>query len=493
MTLPLVPWPSSVVEGGRPHRPGPGTRAEALARVLSDAVRIVSPGLAGELGEEGYALRVDAGGVHLRAAAEAGAFYAERTVAQLLTADADGPLVPAVEVRDVPRFRHRGVMLDVARRFHPVETVEALIERAADLKLNALHLHLTDDQGWRLELDSHPELAERGSSTGVGSGTGGRYSRGDFARIVAHAAAHHMTVIPEFDLPGHTHAIGLSHPELAAAPVLSEHVLEVVREHGGGEPTPGEPYTGMAVGFSSLRADAPGLETFLREVIGEIAELTPGPLLHFGGDEALGTSRADYARMVGLASRIVAETGKTPVAWHEAGAADTARGTIGQYWNFVVPEPGHAERARAFVERGGRLILSPADAIYLDMKYDAESPAGLVWANGPTSVRRSYEWEPAAVVPGVAEGGLLGVEAAIWTETIGGSETLERMVFPRIASASEAAWSGPLGSEQRTWQEFRARVAAMAPAWREQGIRFFRSPEIPWAEKRTADPGISVE
>lgn len=484
MSLSLVPWPSSVVEsGGLPHRLAPGARDEVIARAIADAVRVTRPVGREGMGAEGYLIRVDASSVVIAAATRAGSFYAEQTLAQLLRFDEDGPFLPAVEIRDEPRFSYRGVMLDVARRFHPVETVERLIDQAAALKLNALHLHLTDDQGWRLELEAHPELAARGSTTSVGGGPGGCYTRDDYRRIVDRAAARHITVVPEFDLPGHTHAVGLSHPELLAAPVLDERSLQVVRDFGGGEPAHGQPYTGLAVGFSSLRADAPGLEAFLREVIAEIAALTPGPYLHVGGDEALGTSDEDYAGMVELAGRLVAETGKTPVAWHEAGFAETPRGTIGQFWNFVSPEAGHAERAAGFVRRDGRIILSPADAVYLDMKYDDGTSAGLAWANGPTTVRRSYDWEPSHVLADLDERSLLGVEAAIWTETIGDEATLDEMAFPRIASAAEAAWSPPSGTAERDWESFRRRLAGLAPAWREAGIRFFASPEIDWEEK----------
>ena len=428
---------------------------------------------------ESYRLRVDADGIRIDAADTAGLFYAQRTLSQLVSRDDEGFFAPHVDIRDAPRFAYRGIMLDVARHFHPIATIERLIEHAAELKFNALHLHLTDDQAWRLALEGHPELAERGSATSIGGDPGGHYTREDVRRIVEHAAAHHMIVVPEVDLPGHTHAVGLSHPEFAADPVLAPSVLEVVEEFGGGIPVPGEPYTGLAVGFSSFDARAPGLEHFLHEIFAEVAELFPGPYLHLGGDEALGTERADYRAIVDMAVRAVAATGRTPAAWHEAGAADLPEGAVYQYWGFVTPSDEHAGLARRALERGGRFVLSPADAIYLDMKYDADTRAGLAWANGPTSVRRSYEWDPAGVIE-VPEERILGVETALWTETIADEQTLEHMMFPRIASAAEAAWSRPLGSAEREWASFRARVAGLGPAWERAVIRFSRSPEIPW-------------
>ncbi len=164
-------------------------------------------------------------------------------------ATATASSIPAVQIDDAPRFAYRGVMLDVARHFLPVETVKAYIDRAAGLKFNALHLHLTDDQGWRIHLDSRPKLTELAAATAVGGDAGGFFSKADYREIVEYAASRHMIVVPEVDLPGHTHAVGLAYPELAEAPVLSPHILEIVESHGGAVPTAGEPYTGMGVGL----------------------------------------------------------------------------------------------------------------------------------------------------------------------------------------------------------------------------------------------------
>src|SRR4029079_11086257 len=128
----------------------------------------------------------------------------------------------------------RGVMLDVARHFQPVETVKAYIDRAAGLKFNALHLHLTDDQGWRLELASRPRLTEVASGSSVGGDPGGFYTAADYREIVAHAAFRHLVVVTEIDMPEQTHAVGLAYPELAVAPVLTEQITEIAESYGGG-------------------------------------------------------------------------------------------------------------------------------------------------------------------------------------------------------------------------------------------------------------------
>ena len=446
-------------------------------------LRIDSPAGSGSAGAaESYRITVDEASAVVTGADAAGLFYGVQTLGQLIARDGEEWTVPAVTIEDAPRFAYRGVMLDVARHFHPVETVKGYIDRAASLKLNALHLHLTDDQGWRIQLDSRPELTERASGTAVGGDPGGFYTKDDYREIVAYAASRHMIVVPEVDMPGHTHAVGLAYPELAEDPTVSDHMREIIRDYGGEEPRPGVPYDGMAVGFSSLKVHDEATYDFVADVFGELAAMTPGPYLHFGGDESLSTTDEDFALFVARASEIIADLGKTPVAWHEAGAAaGLADTTVGQYWGYRTPQDDMGEKAKAFVDNGAQLILSPADAIYLDMKYPTGPALGLTWADGPTSVERAYSWEPADVVPGVDDAGILGVEAPLWTETIRTAADIDTMAFPRAAAAAEAAWSPATGaSDLRTWESFRERVGALGPLWTSMGIGFHPSEEIPW-------------
>lgn len=440
---------------------------------------------------ESYRLTVDEASIVISGADPAGLFYGVQTLGQLITRADDAWTIPAVTIADAPRFAYRGVMLDVARHFHGVDTVKAYIDRAASLKFNALHLHLTDDQGWRLQLHSRPLLTEKASATAVGGDAGGFYTQDDYREIVAYAAAHHMIVVPEVDLPGHTHAVSLAYPELSAQPVLSEHVLETADEFGGGLPANGTPYEGMAVGFSSLKIHDEATYEFLADVLGEIAQLTPGPYLHIGGDECLGTSADDYALFMARVTRLAAATGKVPIAWHEAGSApDLSPGTLGQYWGFVTPEGGMDEKSRNIVRGGGRLILSPADAIYLDMKYDADATLGLTWANGVTTARRAYEWDPAGVIDGIGDEQILGVETPLWSETVRTLGDIDALAFPRIAAAAEAAWSpAPSASDLRTWESFAARSGAMGPLWTSQGIGFTPLEGIAWATDEREDDG----
>ena len=454
-----------------------------VGRAAGTAGRAITLQIDGNGDPESYRIRSSAASVTVTGADAAGLHYGIQTLGQLISGTDDGWEIPAVQVDDAPRFGYRGVMLDVARHFFDPETVKAYIERAASLKFNALHLHLSDDQGWRLELRSRPLLAERASATAVGGDAGGFYTQADYREIVAYAAAHHMIVVPEFDMPGHTHAVTLAYPELTEQPRLDEHMLEIIRDYGGDAPAHGVPYDGVAVGFSSLKIHDEATYAFVADVFTELAELTPGPYLHLGGDEALGTPPEDFAHFVERASAIVAATGKIPIAWHEAGVAGArlASGTIGQYWGLRTPTDGMDEKTRGFVAAGGSVILSPADAIYLDMKFDADAPLGLVWA-GVVSARQSYEWDPATVIDGIGDDDILGVEAPLWAETARTLSDIDALAFPRIASAAEAAWSPAAGtSALRTWDSFAARLAAIAPLWTRMGIAFTPLPDIPWS------------
>ncbi len=496
----LVPLPASAVAADAPPfhltadtaLAGDPDAGAALRELISARTRLtpasapggaivlsVEPGAAAD----SYRLTVDENAITVVGADAAGLFYGVQTLGQLITRDGDRWIVPAVEIDDAPRFAYRGVMLDVARHFHTVETVTAYIDRAASLKFNHLHLHLTDDQGWRLQLTSRPLLTERASATSVGGDPGGFFTQDDYRAIVAYAADRHMTVVPEIDMPSHTHAVSLAYPELSEQPVISDHIREIARDYGGELPVNGTAYDGMAVGFSSLKIHDEATYEFVADVLGELTALTPGPYLHVGGDEALGTPPEDFALFIERVTTMVEDLGKTPITWHEAGAAPgLAPTTIGQYWGYVTPTDGMDVKARSFVRQGAQLILSPADAIYLDMKFDADSPLGLTWARGVTSAQRAYEWEPAAVIAGIGEDDILGVEAPMWGETTRTLADIDALAFPRIGAAAEAAWSAPLGSsDERTWESFRVRTGALGPLWASMGIGYTKLAGIEWS------------
>jgi hexosaminidase len=403
------------------------------------------------LGDEGYELTVAPSGVRLVAHAPAGLFYGVQTIRQLL----GGRRIPAVRIRDRPRFGWRGAMLDVARHFRPVRDVKRFVDLMALYKLNRLHLHLSDDQGWRIAISSWPRLATHGGSTQVGGGKGGWYTARQYSDLVRYAAARHVEVVPEVDMPGHVHAALSSYPKLAC----------------DGKATP--LYTGIEVGFSTLCVDKPLTYDFVSDVVGELARLTPGPFIHIGGDEATATKPADYVKFVRRVEEIVRSYGKRMIGWEEIGRVKLHRSTVVQHWNLDAGQTALAARAAA---RGAKVIMSPAAHAYLDMKYDSSTQLGLHWA-GYTSVRDAYAWEPTRQVPGVGAASVLGVEAPLWSETVRSMADAEYLAFPRLIGIAEIGWSPMRG---RSWADYRTRLGAQGPLLRALGVNFYRSPEIPW-------------
>lgn len=433
----MIPKPASVV-------PGTGT-------VVFDPERLVRS-LEGDasLGEEGYQLVVSEDGIVLRAHRPAGLFYAEQTLRQL---GSPGEPIDAVRIVDRPRFEWRGVMLDVARHFFDVGDVKRFIDLIVPYKLNRLHLHLTDDQGWRIAITSRGRLTEIGAATALGGGSGGYYTQEQYAEIAAYADSRHVTVVPEIDMPGHTQAALASYPELScdgeAAPV----------------------YTGDDVGFSSLCIGKDETYAFVDDVVGELAALTPGPYLHIGGDEALATEPADYALFMRRVLEIVRAHGKRPIAWEEVAPTELQPGTIVQHWQL-------SELALRAVQHGAQVIMSPGSHAYLDMKYDSSTELGQDWA-GLVEVRDAYAWDPATQVPGATETNVLGIEAALWTETLATMADIEFMTFPRLIALAEVGWSL---QPERDWEDFRSRLAAHGPLLSSLGVNFYRSPQVPWEE-----------
>ena len=402
------------------------------------------------LGEEGYELSITPELVLLKARCPAGLFYGVQTLRQLLPAQPSGEIsLPAVSIKDIPRFSWRGTMLDVARHFFGVEDVKRYIDLISHYKMNRLHLHLTDDQGWRIEIKSWPRLAEVGGKTQVGGGKGGYYTQEQYKEIVQYAASRYVILVPEIDTPGHTNAALASYAELNS----SEEAPSL--------------YEGTAVGFSTLWINSEITYRFLDDVIRELAALTPTPYIHIGGDEARSTPMEEYKPFIRRIQEIVAAHGKTTVGWGEIGDAELLPGTIAQHWDGT-----HYKGAK---RQGAKIILSPAKKAYLDMKYDASSPLGLDWA-GLVSVKDSYNWEPGRYMEGLEESDILGIEGPLWTETVRTMKDLEYMAFPRILGLAELSWS-PKG---RGWDEYRQRLATHGKRMEAMGINFFRSPDIEW-------------
>ncbi len=404
------------------------------------------------LGAEGYVLTITPDAIALQANQPAGIFYGVQTLRQLVPPKpAEQIVIPAGTIRDVPRFAWRGAMLDVARHFFKVEDVKAYIDVLAHYKLNRLHLHLSDDQGWRIEIKSWDKLATIGGSTEVGGGQGGYYTQTEYQELVEYAAENFMLVIPEIDLPGHTNAALASYPELNCdgnAPAL---------------------YTGTEVGFSSLCTDKEITYQFIDDVMRELAALTPGPFLHVGGDEARATRKQDYIPFIERVETIVQKHGKRMIGWGEIGQAELSTETVAQHWH----EPGDAAQA---LQQGASVILSPASKAYLDMKYDADTKLGLDWA-GLIDVEKAYAWEPLTELKDVDESKVLGVEAPLWSETLRTLDDIEYMAFPRVIGIAEIGWSA---REGRNWNEYMKRLATHGARLEMMGVNFYRAPQVPW-------------
>jgi hexosaminidase len=449
---------------------------------------------------EGYTLDVSAKGIRIEARAGAGLLYGAMTAAQLLSTDdravsegipsrdAQGTpdakqnvAVRYMHIEDFPRFKWRGLMLDPARHFLSVLEVETIIDQMSQHKLNVLHLHLTDDQGWRLQIRRYPELTtigawrtpptagkspssgtpSAGSGPGVDRGVyGGFYTQEDIRDLVSYAAARYITVIPEIDLPGHAQAVVAAHPQLSVP---------------GDHP---EVSTNWGVNYYLYNTNADSL-TFVKNVLDEVMDLFPGKYIHLGGDEAIKTqwknSPAIQSQMKALGirneealqswfmeqiGRYLADHGRTMVGWDEilqGGVPSTAtvmswRGTQG---------------AISAARLGHDVVLSPAPTLYLDNLQSRrdDEPAGRL-SIAPLS--QVYTFQVMPTVLSAEEGRhVLGAQANMWSEYLMSAWYVQHAAFPRVAALSEAVWSQPASM---SWAGFLERLPAQMQRYHRQGI-----------------------
>jgi hexosaminidase len=412
-------------------------------------------------GPEAYQLYISKDSIILNAKTSEGAFRGVQTLRQLIPETsndtlAEMPLWPIAtgKILDKPNFEYRGSMLDVARHFFSVDDVKKYIDLLAYYKINVLHLHLTDDQGWRIEIKSWPKLTEVGGSTEVGGEAGGFFTQEDYKDIVAYAQQRYMIIIPEIDMPGHTNAASVSYPIL----------------NGNGK-TP-KLYEGTSVGFSTFDTRKDTVYAFIDDVVREISAMTPGPYFHIGGDESHVTKKNDYIFFVNKVEKIVQKYGKRMIGWDEVAQADIDNSSIAQFWDS---EKNAIEASR----KGMKVIISPAKKAYLDMQYDTLSKHGLHWA-AYIPVDTAYVWSPESYA-GIPKENILGVEAPLWSETISNIDELEYLAFPRVIGYSELSWST---EENRNWENFKVRLANQAPYLDRMNVKFYPSKLIDWKESR---------
>jgi hexosaminidase len=438
---------------------------------------------------EGYRLAVTPDGAEVRAATDAGLYYGAVTLWQL----ADGGRLPAIAIEDAPAFGWRGLMIDSARHFQHPDEIRALIARMGEAKLNRLHWHLTDDQGWRLPVAKHPRLTEIGGCRrpAGAAGTGadgqpvrycGHYSRAEIRDIVAVAAAHHVTIVPEVDVPGHATAAVAALPELASTPN-----------------PPAEPSSDWGI-LPNLFSTEDTTFALLKDVIDELVGLFPGPYIHLGGDEAVKDQwKADpraQARMKALGlttenelqgwfmARLgahVAAHGRRMIGWDEILEGGVPADATVMSWRGI---DGAVTAAKA----GHDTVLSPAPILYLDHRQSAsaDEPPG---RGEIVSWKRLFGFDPAPAGLTAAERGhILGLQANMWTEHARTPEFRTRQIWPRGLVVAELGWSHPVGD----WADFAPRLFARMQHDRALGHGFNETPLAPLAAMSAAGGAIRV-
>lgn len=491
----LIPMPSSIIATNSGFRLDQYTRIETnskneslqqVASYLTDKIaektglRLDTNAAEGQTGDaviylfqqeekiwpndEAYTLYIKKDSLILEAPTAKAAFRGVQTIRQLIPEISNDTLsensiwpISTGTIEDHPNFEYRGSMLDVARHFFSVEDVKKYIDLLAYYKINVLHLHLSDDQGWRIEIKSWPKLTEIGGSTEVGGEAGGFFTQEDYKDIVAYAEECYMMIVPEIDMPGHTNAASVSYPFL----------------DGTGK-TP-QLYQGTRVGFSTFDTRKDTVYSFIDDVVREISAISPGPYFHIGGDESHATKKADYLYFVNRVEKIVQKHGKQMIGWDEVAQADLDSTSIAQFWD-------NERNAKMAIEKGMKVILSPAKKTYLDMQYDTLSKHGLHWA-AYIPVDTAYVWTPETYVDQIPKDMILGVEAPLWSETISNIEELEYLAFPRVIGYSELSWSL---EENRDWENFRVRLANQAPFLDMMNVKYYASPRIDWVKSNRA-------
>ncbi|MFJ6796449.1 beta-N-acetylhexosaminidase [Streptomyces sp. NPDC091268] len=486
--------------------PAPAAGREDGSRpVIRLALR---PELARSLGAESYELRVRPGDVTLEGADPAGLFYAAQTMRQLLGArayrraplpPAGGWTLPVGEVRDGPRFGWRGMMLDVARHFTPKDGVLRHIDLLAAHKLNVLHLHLTDDQGWRVEIERYPRLTEvgawrarsrrghRASPLWNEAPHGGFYSRDDIREIVAYAAERHVRLVPEIDVPGHSQAAIAAHPELGNTDVVDTAALGVWEDWGINE---------------NVLAPTEAVLRFYEGVFEELLELFPvevSPFVHVGGDEC---PKTQWKRSALAQARIrelgvdgedglqawfirhfdgwLAERGRRPIGWDEILEGGLAEGAAVSSWR------GYAGGIAA-AEAGHDVVMCPEQQVYLDHRQAAggDEPVPIGYVRSLEDVYR-FEPVPPKLSPRAAAH-VLGAQANMWTEVTEDRGRVDYQVYPRLAAFAEAVWSELPEPAERDYADFEARMEEHYRRLDALGVDY-RSPggPLPWQRR----PGV---
>jgi hexosaminidase len=445
------------------------------------APRGVSP-MGDRPSDERHSLLIDEHRVVVRAAEPVGVARGLSTLIQLLattpSTGASEVSVPATRILDAPRYAWRGLSLDLARTFFTLDEVQRVIDLLALYKLNVLHLHLTDDQSWRLPV---------GRSTASSKSDVTFYSAEDLRGLAAYAEDRFVTIVPEVDTPGHASAFVRMRPELNTSRNLVEFELPPGHTH----------HTAW------LDPELPATFEVVKEVLTGVAAIFRGPYIHIGGDEPRGMPHDLYSSYVQRVRGLVRSMGKHPLGWQESARAGLGPDDVIQYWLSDIPLPASLPpEVRAQMDADVALsrrdvemavaaavpvIVSPLSHCYLDVPYaEPSAEPGQAERQGrvglrlysPKTVAESFDWEPTeALGPGRAAH-VGGVEAAIWAETISDFDDLCFLLLPRLAGVAHKAWSDP---RVATCTDHLDRLAWHGRLWAQDGLTYFRTSAVDWA------------
>ncbi|MDP9422264.1 MAG: family 20 glycosylhydrolase [Pseudomonadota bacterium] len=493
--LPLVPLPAEISLEAQGFRVANGTGIAPRGRGAAVAARLLAERVATDRGlslpvsgrgpirierdrsirgDEAYRLTVDASGIRVAAATDAGLVHGAMTLAQLLSPDTafgQPVLVPGLRIDDAPRFRWRGYMADVARHFQPMSALKKTVDQMAALKLNMLHLHLSDDQGWRVEIKRYPELTRIGAwrtePTAGGPPPqrpyGGFYTQAELKDLVAYAAERGITVVPEIDLPGHAQAIVASYPEVG---VFGD-----------------RPQVSGDWGVNPYLIDpGPKGMAFVKNVLDEILEIFPGPYIHLGGDEAIKDQWKRSPRVQALMKEkgIATENALQSYLIREFDSYLRARGRRLIGWDEILEGGGLPKSAAVMSWQGEKgaieaskeghdVVLSPAPILYLDniQAWLPDEPP-MRPANPAMTLEKVYGYDamPAEIAPQHRHH-VLGAQMNAWSEYLVTPERVWWATFPRLAAFAEGAWSP---KEKRDFRGFLGRLEPQIARWKREGI-----------------------
>lgn len=387
---------------------------------------------------EGYELKISQESVEVKASGAAGFFYALQTLMQLLICSENGALKAQI-ITDGPRFAWRGVMLDVSRTFMPVNLVKRYIDLFALYKLNVLHLHLTDDQGWRVEIKRYPLLTEIGSKFDAEfNRMGGYYSRDDIRELVKYAQLRNVMIVPEIEMPGHACGAIASYPDLSCE---------------GTRPKIHTFFEGKSIHDEIFCAGKESTYKFIFGVLDELCEMFPSQYIHIGGDEApktmwkkcpycqkamkdnnLGNEEELQSYFVQQIGEYLRNKNKILVGWDEIiDGGKLAGDEVLMFWRGWKLDEVEKE-----VKSGFRIVCTPTTHCYFDYPYDK------------INTRLIYDYEP--VIPGTNKNNYLGVQANFWSHIDRSEPNIDKQLFPRILGLAETAWSK---QENRSWERFK--------------------------------------